>query len=300
MLIKNEYKPQMLSGTTKTKKPLTSNGRIGLVLGAVALAFTGLLVRGVYLQTSQHEFLKNQGDQRFVRTLPLPASRGMITDRNGATLALSAPTESLYAMPSGMEEMPTDEQLEKLSVIADVPVEVLKNKLSKKDKGFIYLKRQLSYEKAEEIKALGIKGIAFQKELKRHYPMGNLFAHVIGFTNIDGKGQEGLELSREDSLRGEDGAKVVLRDNKGNIVDSLDSPRNSVPKNGQDMILSLDQRIQTLAYEELNKAVAYHKARVRLWYWMRKPAKFWLWSTARLTIRISPAKPIANSAATAP
>ena len=87
MLIKNEYKPQMLSGTTKTKKPLTSNGRIGLVLGAVALAFTGLLVRGVYLQTSQHEFLKNQGDQRFVRTLPLPASRGMITDRNGATLA---------------------------------------------------------------------------------------------------------------------------------------------------------------------------------------------------------------------
>ncbi len=234
---------------------------IGLVLGAVALAFTGLLVRGVYLQTSQHEFLKNQGDQRFVRTLPLPASRGMITDRNGATLALSAPTESLYAMPSGMEEMPTDEQLEKLSAIADVPVEVLKNKLSKKDKGFIYLKRQLSYEKAEEIKALGIKGIAFQKELKRHYPMGNLFAHVIGFTNIDGKGQEGLELSREDSLRGEDGAKVVLRDNKGNIVDSLDSPRNSVPKNGQDMILSLDQRIQTLAYEELNKAVAYHKAK---------------------------------------
>ncbi len=261
MLIKNEYKPQMLSGTTKTKKPLTSNGRIGLVLGAVALAFTGLLVRGVYLQTSQHEFLKNQGDQRFVRTLPLPASRGMITDRNGATLALSAPTESLYAMPSGMEEMPTDEQLEKLSAIADVPVEVLKNKLSKKDKGFIYLKRQLSYEKAEEIKALGIKGIAFQKELKRHYPMGNLFAHVIGFTNIDGKGQEGLELSREDSLRGEDGAKVVLRDNKGNIVDSLDSPRNSVPKNGQDMILSLDQRIQTLAYDELNKAVAYHKAK---------------------------------------
>ena len=261
MLIKNEYKPQMLSGTTKTKKPLTSNGRIGLVLGAVALAFTGLLVRGVYLQTSQHEFLKNQGDQRFVRTLPLPASRGMITDRNGATLALSAPTESLYAMPSGMEEMPTAEQLEKLSAIADVPVEVLKNKLSKKDKGFIYLKRQLSYEKAEEIKALGIKGIAFQKELKRHYPMGNLFAHVIGFTNIDGKGQEGLELSREDSLRGEDGAKVVLRDNKGNIVDSLDSPRNSVPKNGQDMILSLDQRIQTLAYDELNKAVAYHKAK---------------------------------------
>ena len=91
--------------------------------------------------------------------------------------------------------------------------------------------------------------------------MGNLFAHVIGFTNIDGKGQEGLELSREDSLHGADGAKVVLRDNKGNIVDSLDSPRNSDPKNGQDMVLSLDQRIKRLPYDELNKAVAYHKAK---------------------------------------
>lgn len=261
MLIKNEYKPRMLPKVEKIKKPVTSDGRIRIVLGCMALAFTALLGRGIYLQTTQHEFLKNQGDQRFVRTLALPASRGMIMDRNGATLALSAPTESLYAMPSGMEEMPTAEQMAKLAAIVELPVEALQEKLAKKDKDFIYLKRQLSQEKAEEIKALGIKGLAFQKELKRHYPMGNLFAHVIGFTNIDGKGQEGLELSREDSLHGADGAKVVLRDNKGNIVDSLDSPRNSDPKNGQDMVLSLDQRIQTLAYDELNKAVAYHKAK---------------------------------------
>lgn len=261
MLIKNEYKPSMLPKAAKAKKPITSDGRISLVLWLIAAAFVGLLARGIYLQTTQHEFLKNQGDQRFVRTLTLPASRGMITDRNGATLALSAPTESLYAMPSSMEEMPTAEQMAKLAAIVELPVEALQEKLAKKDKDFIYLKRQLSQEKAEEIKALGIKGLAFQKELKRHYPMGNLFAHVIGFTNIDGKGQEGLELSREDSLHGADGAKVVLRDNKGNIVDSLDSPRNSDPKNGQDMVLSLDQRIQTLAYDELNKAVAYHKAK---------------------------------------
>ena len=261
MLIKNEYTPSMLPKTAKAKKPITSDGRISLVLWLIAAAFVGLLARGIYLQTTQHEFLKNQGDQRFVRTLTLPASRGMITDRNGATLALSAPTESLYAMPSSMEEMPTAEQMAKLAAIVELPVEALQEKLAKKDKDFIYLKRQLSQEKAEEIKALGIKGLAFQKELKRHYPMGNLFAHVIGFTNIDGKGQEGLELSREDSLHGADGAKVVLRDNKGNIVDSLDSPRNSDPKNGQDMVLSLDQRIQTLAYDELNKAVAYHKAK---------------------------------------
>ena len=260
MLIRNEFKPQMLPKAPKAKKPISSNGRILVVLGALAVGFAGLLGRGVYLQTSQHEFLKNQGDQRFIRTLTLPASRGMITDRNGATLALSAPTESLFAMPSEMDEMPTEAQLEKLSSIIDVPVASIKEKLGKK-KDFIYLKRQLSKEKAYEIAALGIKGFGFQKELKRHYPMGNLFAHVIGFTNIDGKGQEGLELSREDILRGSDGAKVVLRDNKGNIVDSLDSPRNNAPKNGRDMVLSLDQRIQTLAYEELNKAVDYHQAK---------------------------------------
>lgn len=260
MLIRNEFKPQMLPKAPKAKKPISSNGRILVVLGALAVGFAGLLGRGVYLQTSQHEFLKNQGDQRFVRTLTLPASRGMITDRNGATLALSAPTESLFAMPSEMDEMPTEAQLEKLSSIIDVPVASIKEKLGRK-KDFIYLKRQLSKEKADEIAALGIKGFGFQKELKRHYPMGNLFAHVIGFTNIDGKGQEGLELSRKDILRGSDGAKVVLRDNKGNIVDSLDSPRNNAPKNGRDMVLSLDQRIQTLAYEELNKAVDYHQAK---------------------------------------
>lgn len=261
MLIKSEYKPRMISKGEQVKKPLTSDGRIGFVLLAMAVLFAGLIVRGLYLQTVTYNFLKNQGDNQIVRIQSLPAARGTISDRNGAVLALSAPTESLYAVPKDMEEMPTGAQLEQLSGLVDVPVDVLRNKLEQKGKSFIWIKRQLDPKVAEKIDALGLKHFAFEKELKRHYPMGNLFAHVIGFTNIDGKGQEGLELSREDSLRGEDGAKVVLRDNKGNIVDSLDSPRNSVPKNGQDMILSLDQRIQTLAYDELNKAVAYHKAK---------------------------------------
>lgn len=261
MLIKNEYKPQMLTKQPKVKKPVSTNGRIAFVLGGLALAFAALVGRGVYLQTTQHEFLKNQGDQRFVRTITLPASRGTITDRNGATLALSAPTESLYAVPSGMDIQPTGEQLAKLSALIGVPVETIEARLAKKDKDFIYLKRQLSKETADKVAALGIKGLAFQKESKRHYPMGNLFAHVIGFTNIDGKGQEGLELAREDDLHGKNGAKVVLRDNKGNIVDSLDSPRNRDPQNGRDMVMSLDQRIQALAYDEINKAVDHHRAK---------------------------------------
>lgn len=261
MLIKSEYKPRMLPKEEQVKKPMTSNGRISFVLMAMAVLFAGLIARGLYLQTVTYEFLKEQGDNRIVRTQTLPATRGTVSDRNGAVLALSAPTESLFAVPKDMKEMPSAAQLERLSELVDVPVDVLRNKLEQKGKSFIWIKRQLDPKLAEEVEALGLKHFAFQKELKRHYPMGNLFAHVIGFTDIDGKGQEGLELSLEDSLHAEEGAEVVLRDREGNIVDSLDSPRNKAPQNGKDIILSLDQRIQTLAYEELNKAVEYHQAK---------------------------------------
>ncbi|HFA7593977.1 TPA: penicillin-binding protein 2 [Neisseria gonorrhoeae] len=261
MLIKSEYKPRMLPKEEQVKKPMTSNGRISFVLMAMAVLFACLIARGLYLQTVTYNFLKEQGDNRIVRTQALPATRGTVSDRNGAVLALSAPTESLFAVPKEMKEMPSAAQLERLSELVDVPVDVLRNKLEQKGKSFIWIKRQLDPKVAEEVKALGLENFVFEKELKRHYPMGNLFAHVIGFTDIDGKGQEGLELSLEDSLYGEDGAEVVLRDRQGNIVDSLDSPRNKAPQNGKDIILSLDQRIQTLAYEELNKAVEYHQAK---------------------------------------
>ncbi|HFA6616889.1 TPA: penicillin-binding protein 2 [Neisseria gonorrhoeae] len=261
MLIKSEYKPRMLPKEEQVKKPMTSNGRISFVLMAMAVLFACLIARGLYLQTVTYNFLKEQGDNRIVRTQALPATRGTVSDRNGAVLALSAPTESLFAVPKEMKEMPSAAQLERLSELVDVPVDVLRNKLEQKGKSFIWIKRQLDPKVAEEVKALGLENFAFEKELKRHYPMGSLFAHVIGFTDIDGKGQEGLELSLEDSLHAGEGAEVVLRDRQGNIVDSLDSPRNKAPQNGKDIILSLDQRIQTLAYEELNKAVEYHQAK---------------------------------------
>jgi cell division protein FtsI (penicillin-binding protein 3) len=261
MLIKNDYKPQMLPKQPKHNKPVTTNGRIVLVLAGLSVAFMALVGRGVYLQTEQQAFLKKEGDQRFVRTLPLTATRGTITDRNGAALAISAPADSLYAVPSGMDELPTPQQLAQLSALIDVPEATLTERLNRKNRDFVYLKRQLPPEISQQVAALNIKGLAFQHESKRHYPMGNLFAHVIGFTNIDGKGQEGLELARESSLHGQDGAKVVLRDNKGNIVDGLDSPRNKAPEDGQNMVLSLDQRIQSIAYEELNKALVHHQAK---------------------------------------
>lgn len=267
MLIKNDYKPRMLPKQPKQKKPVTSNGRVLLVLGFFGLVFAGLIGRSVYLQTeSEQAFLQDEGDKRVLRILSLPAARGTITDRNGTPLAISAPADSLYAIPAAMKDMPAPEQLAALSALIDVPVATLEERLTRTDrkgrrKEFVYLKRQMMPEMRAQVEALAIPGLAFQQESKRHYPMGELFAHIIGFTNIDGQGQEGLELSRESVLQGQNGARAVLRDNKGNIVESVDSAKNRPPVHGQEMVLSLDQRIQSLAYEELNKAMVHHQAK---------------------------------------
>lgn len=261
MLIKNEYKPQMLIKNDKKKKPTSKKSRLGLVLFCFMAFYAAVALRGVYLQTEKQEFLQEQGNQRFVRTIPLYASRGLITDRNGTAVAISAPTQSLYASPRSMEHLPTAEQLSKLSVLTGLSVEYLDEKLNQKNKDFVYIKRHLPKEVSDQVAALGLKGFGFQQESKRHYPMGNVFSHVIGFANIDGQGQEGLELSQNKLLLGKDGGKVVLRDNKGNIVDSIDSPRNQAPIDGQNMVLSMDQRIQSLAYDSLEKAVLHHQAK---------------------------------------
>lgn len=261
MLIKSDYKPQMRQQQPKKKKPVSTNGRIATVLGALALAFGAVVVWSVRLHTLEQDKLVEEGNKRFVRTLVQTANRGTITDRNGSVLALSAPTDSLYAVPSSMDKMPSQDQLEALSALIEVPVETIADRLARTNSDFVFLKRQMSAETAAEVRKLGIDGLSFQTEPKRQYPMGNLFSHVIGFTNIDGKGQEGLELSREDDLRGQDGARVVLRDNRGNYVDALDSPRNRDTVDGRDMVLSLDQRIQSLAHDELAEAMAHHQAK---------------------------------------
>ena len=171
--------------------------------------------------------------------------------------------------PGELAVLPDDAKLQEL---ADVLNPAIQSKLDKKsvevlkaDMGkkidFVFLKRQLKPETAQRVAALKIKGLAFQQEPQRHYPGGSLFAQIIGFTNIDGKGQEGLELSREKELHGRDGRKVVLRDNKGHIVDSMEDGGSQAPHDGRDIVLSVDQRIQTLAYEELSKAVAHHQAK---------------------------------------
>ncbi len=251
----------MVPQQSKTIKPVTSNMRLLMVLGGFTAAFSILIGRAVYIHTVDHDFLMKEGAKRFVRTVSLPASRGMITDRNGALLALSAPTESLYAVPSDMDVQPTVEKLQALSQLINVPVDTLQARLGQKNKGFVYLQRRLPEEVVEQVKALDIKGLAFQQESKRHYPMGDLFSHVLGFVNIDGKGQEGLELSLDKQLQGQNGIKTVVRDNRGNIVDKLDSPNNRMPQNGRNVTLALDQRIQNVAVDELRKAMEHHQAK---------------------------------------
>lgn len=261
MLIQSDYKPKMRRTQTRKHKPVSTNGRIGTMLALFAVAFGLVVVRGVYLQLIEQEKLISEGNKRYVRTLTQAANRGMITDRNGAVLALSAPSESLYAVPSDMEVMPTQEQLDALSELTGVSVETIADRLARSNSDFVFIKRQMSRETADQIRALNIKGLAFQSEPKRQYAMDRLFSHVIGFTDIDGKGQEGLELSREDDLRGRDGARVVLRDNRNNYVEALESARNRDAQHGKDMVLSLDQRIQSLAHSELSAAMAHHQAK---------------------------------------
>lgn len=316
MLIDNRYKPRMLPKPSKGKKTVGSSSRNLIVLALFAAGFLGLIGRGVHMQTLGFDFLQKESEQRIVRTQTIPASRGMITDRNNTTLALSAPADSLHIVPMKLMRMPSEKEAALLSVSLGVPEKELKEnlkngsgafirkyKLSDKDiallsdtllelpsagqidklsalldmtpeavirqmsnftgenSDFVYLKRQIDKETADKVRALDIKGLAFHKESKRHYPMGSLFAQIIGFTDIDGKGQEGLELAYNDLLKGQDGKKVILRDRKGNAVDSLESELNRDPVDGQSMVLSLDQRIQTLAYEELNRAVRHHRAK---------------------------------------
>lgn len=262
MLIKNEFKPKMVANKSKKpKKVQASNGRLFVVLGLLSVAFVAACAKGIYMQTQQQSFLQAQSNQRVIRSLPLPASRGTITDRNGSVLALSVPARYVTADPSKLASLPTAEQLMQLSAILGVSSDELLEKLGDKKRQFVYLKRQLPLEQAKEVEALGIKGIHLEQDSKRHYPMGEAFSPVLGFVNIDSEGQEGLERTLNESLSGENGVKTVMVDKYGTIFGGVDEGQNRPAQNGEDLKLSLDQRIQTVAYDSLIKTLDHHKAR---------------------------------------
>jgi cell division protein FtsI (penicillin-binding protein 3) len=228
-----------------------------LLLCFVLLGFVALIARSVYLQGVHRSFYQKQGDARYSRSLVLFAHRGMITDRNGEPLAISTPVESIWANPADTT-ISTDNMV-KLAKYLELKPEEIKEKLSKQDRDFVYLKRRISPELANHIMALHIPGIYMEHEYRRFYPAADVAAHVVGFTGIDERGQEGVELKYQGWLSGKPGSRHVIKDRAGHIVEDMEEVK--LPQDGRDLVLSLDRKIQYLAYRELSKAVDDNKAK---------------------------------------
>jgi cell division protein FtsI (penicillin-binding protein 3) len=230
----------------------SSRKRMVVVVGLLGLASLGLIARAFDLQVVRKQFYQSQGDARFLRVMPIPVSRGTIFDRNGEPLAVSTPVMSIWANPS--EVLDNDDRIPQLAQALGVDAGELKEQLAQRsDKEFVYLRRQMAPEAAQAVLDLSIPGINGQREFKRYYPSGEVTSHVLGFTNIDDHGQEGLELAYDDWLSGKPGSKRVIRDRMGHVVEDVEQIR--APKPGQNLTLSIDRRIQFLAYSELKSTL---------------------------------------------
>jgi cell division protein FtsI (penicillin-binding protein 3) len=231
--------------------------RARLVLMALAGGFAVLMGRAVYLQAVRTDFLQEKGDARYSRVLAIPATRGRILDRNGEALAVSTPVKSVWAIPADVEA--SGSQRRKLAALLSISPRELEKKISDTSKDFVYLKRQVPPETATAVQALGLKGIYEHPEYRRYYPGGEVTAHVIGFTGVDDAGQEGIELAQQATLGGKPGSRRVIRDRLGRIVEDVESIRSG--QDGSDLALSIDSKIQSLAYGALKSAVERHRAK---------------------------------------
>ena len=230
--------------------------RSKLVVGAIALAFCGLAARAAYIQVVANDFYQRQGEVRFARTLELPANRGRILDRNGMILASSVPAPSIWAIPEDVEL--DKDQLAQLAKLLEMPVAELSKKLDQDDKTFVWIKRQVDADVAKKIAALNLKGIYQRKEYKRQYPEGEAAAHIVGFTNVEDNGQEGVELLFNKALLGKPGVRHVIKNRLGQAVE--DVGEIVPPVDGRDLQLSIDSKIQFFAYQKLRDAVQLNKA----------------------------------------
>ena len=248
-----------LNATKPAPTPRLSSVRSWIVLSLLLGCFGGLTARAVYLQGLNQAFLQAKGEKRYTRSLEITATRGVIVDRHNELLATSTPVESVAANPAMASDIMTPDQQRKLAKLLQMDTASLTRKLADSDREFVYLKRQLAPEQAAKVVELDIPGVFLQREFRRVYPAGEELAPVIGFTNIDDEGQEALELALEDELRGTPGSRRELRDRKGRIVEDLDDIR--APKHGARITLTIDAKIQHLAFRELKKAMAEHRAK---------------------------------------
>lgn len=233
--------------------------RARLLFGLLLIGLVALVGRAAFLQGMDYQFLQKEGKLRYSDVVNVSAYRGKISDRNGTLLANSTPVPSVCANPQGAKI--TAKQLSKLAALLEMDEAVIKMQLNKKNKQFVYLKRRLSLETTKKVIDLKIPGIFLEDEFKRFYPEGEVAAHVVGITNIDDIGQEGVEQGWQDILAGKQGLRRVIRDKKGRIISDVDDVKNFPSQQGQDLTLSLDRRIQYFAHSELKRAVELNKAK---------------------------------------
>ena len=231
--------------------------RLWLVGGLLALGGVALLARSIYLQVIDQDFLARQGDARILREVKLSANRGMVLDRNGEPLAVSTPVDTVWADPRKLAQQPQD--FARLAKALDRDKQWLARRVtSNLDREFVYLVRHMRPADAAKVKALGIPGVDTLREYRRYYPHGEVTGHLLGFTNVDDVGQEGLELSFDQWLGGQPGSKRVMRDREGRTIEDIE--RIKAPRPGQDLRTSIDLRMQYLAYRELKQAVVENNA----------------------------------------
>ena len=235
--------------------------RSRFVMIGIALGFTGLIGRAAYVQVIGNDFFLRQGEVRFGRTIELPANRGRILDRNGLILASSVPAASIWAIPEDVDQddAATKAKLREIAKLMGVPYAQLNAKLADEDKSFVWIKRQLDWDIGQKIKAMDVKGIYLRKEYKRQYPEGESAAHVVGFTNVEDHGQEGMELAFDKELGGKAGSRRVIKDRLGRVVEGVGV--ETPPQEGQDIQLSIDSKVQFFAYQKLRDQVAAFKAK---------------------------------------
>lgn len=219
-------------------------------------SFAVLIGRSFYLQVLNNDFLQEKGESRYRRDLEISASRGRIADRNGDVLAVSTPMKSVWAIPADARLSP--EQTRSLAQLLEMDTKELSRRLTS-EKTFVFLKRQVSPDVGEQVAARKLPGIGLNTEYRRFYPSGEMTAHVVGFTGVDDKGLEGVELAFQGQLLGHPGSRSVIKDRRGQIVEDVGSIK--LPQDGKDIRLALDSKIQYLAYSQLKQAVVDYKAK---------------------------------------
>ena len=230
--------------------------RSKFIVALVAASFVVLLGRALYIQVLGNDFFQRQGEVRFARTLELQANRGRILDRNGLILASSVPAPSIWAIP---EDVELDRaQVQQLAKLLDIPLAELQRKFADEDKTFVWIKRQVDADIARKIADLKLKGIHQTQEYKRQYPEGEAAAHIVGFTNVEDKGQEGVELIFNKQLTGKPGMRRVIKDRLGRAVEAVGDV--IPPVDGRDVQLSIDSKVQFFAYQKLKDAVVNNRA----------------------------------------